>query len=61
LIAEHSFMVSRCVYRVCSCHCHATAAAAAAAAVAGEVFSWGINKDGRLGYGAVDSQPTPRK
>ncbi|WIA38637.1 hypothetical protein OEZ86_001947 [Tetradesmus obliquus] len=28
---------------------------------AGEVFSWGINKDGRLGYGAVDSQPTPRK
>jgi alpha-tubulin suppressor-like RCC1 family protein len=35
--------------------------AAAAAAVVGEVFSWGINKDGRLGYGAVDSQPTPRK
>jgi alpha-tubulin suppressor-like RCC1 family protein len=36
-------------------------ASAAAAAAAGEVFSWGINKDGRLGYGAVDSQPTPRK
>jgi alpha-tubulin suppressor-like RCC1 family protein len=28
---------------------------------AGEVFSFGSNKDGRLGYAAVDSQPTPRK
>ncbi len=27
----------------------------------GEVFSWGSNKDGRLGYAAVDTQPTPRK
>jgi hypothetical protein len=28
---------------------------------AGEVFSFGSNKDGRLGYAAVDTQPTPRK
>jgi alpha-tubulin suppressor-like RCC1 family protein len=28
---------------------------------AGEVFSFGSNKDGRLGYPAVDTQPTPRK
>ena len=27
----------------------------------GDVYSWGSNKDGRLGYRAVDSQPTPRK
>jgi alpha-tubulin suppressor-like RCC1 family protein len=27
----------------------------------GEVFSWGSNKDGRLGYAAGDTQPTPRK
>lgn len=28
---------------------------------AGEVFSFGSNKDGRLGYPAVDTQATPRK
>jgi alpha-tubulin suppressor-like RCC1 family protein len=28
---------------------------------AGEVFSFGSNKDGRLGYAAIDNQPTPRK
>jgi hypothetical protein len=28
---------------------------------AGEVFSWGSNNDGRLGYPAVDNQPHPRK
>eukprot|EP00878_Enallax_costatus_P014455 GHUV01015119.1.p1 GENE.GHUV01015119.1~~GHUV01015119.1.p1 ORF type:complete len:305 (+),score=125.65 GHUV01015119.1:137-1051(+) len=28
---------------------------------AGEVFSFGSNNHGRLGYAAVDSQPTPRK
>ncbi|GAX76187.1 hypothetical protein CEUSTIGMA_g3631.t1 [Chlamydomonas eustigma] len=27
----------------------------------GEVFSWGSNKDGKLGYGGVDTQPTPKK
>ncbi|EIE21610.1 RCC1/BLIP-II [Coccomyxa subellipsoidea C-169] len=28
---------------------------------AGELFTWGSNRDGRLGYTAVDSQPTPRR
>ncbi len=32
-----------------------------AATAGGEVFSWGSNRDGRLGYAAVDTQPTPRK
>ncbi len=27
----------------------------------GEVFSWGSNKDGKLGYGGADTQPTPKK
>lgn len=27
----------------------------------GDMFSWGSNKDGRLGYAAVDTQPTPKK
>lgn len=26
-----------------------------------ELFTWGSNRDGRLGYSAVDTQPTPRK
>jgi hypothetical protein len=26
-----------------------------------ELFTWGSNRDGRLGYAAVDTQPTPRK
>lgn len=32
-----------------------------AAADAGDVYSWGSNRDGRLGYTQVDTQPTPRK
>ncbi len=28
---------------------------------AGEVWTWGSNRDGRLGYPAVDTQPTPRR
>ena len=28
---------------------------------AGEVFSWGSNKDGKLGYAGVDTQPVPKK
>lgn len=27
----------------------------------GGVFSWGCNRDGRLGYLGVDTQPTPRR
>ena len=27
----------------------------------GELFTWGSNRDGRLGYTSVDSQPTPRR
>ena len=27
----------------------------------GEVWTWGSNRDGRLGYPAVDTQPTPRR
>ncbi|GAQ82051.1 ankyrin repeat family protein / regulator of chromosome condensation (RCC1) family protein [Klebsormidium nitens] len=27
----------------------------------GEVYTWGSNRDGRLGYTSVDSQPTPRR
>lgn len=27
----------------------------------GEMWSWGSNRDGRLGYPAVDTQPTPRR
>lgn len=27
----------------------------------GELFTWGSNRDGRLGYHAADTQPTPRK
>ena len=33
----------------------------AAITSAGELFTWGSNRDGRLGYQAVDTQPTPRK
>eukprot|EP00898_Chlorokybus_atmophyticus_P005171 jgi/Chlat1/5655/Chrsp37S00872 len=32
-----------------------------AATDAGECYTWGSNRDGRLGYTAVDTQPTPRK
>ncbi|KAK4707428.1 hypothetical protein R3W88_033029 [Solanum pinnatisectum] len=28
---------------------------------AGEVFTWGSNREGQLGYTSVDSQPTPRR
>jgi inhibitor of Bruton tyrosine kinase len=28
---------------------------------AGEVFTWGSNRDGRLGYSAIDTQATPRR
>ncbi|XP_074270927.1 uncharacterized protein LOC141594833 [Silene latifolia] len=27
----------------------------------GEVFTWGSNREGQLGYASVDTQPTPRK
>ncbi|GFR40067.1 hypothetical protein Agub_g610, partial [Astrephomene gubernaculifera] len=27
----------------------------------GELWSWGGNRDGRLGYSGVDTQPTPRR
>lgn len=27
----------------------------------GELFSWGSNKDGRLGYANVDTQPVPKR
>ena len=27
----------------------------------GELYSWGSNRDGRLGYLGPDSQPTPRR
>ncbi len=33
----------------------------AAITSSGELFSWGSNRDGRLGYPANDTQPTPRK
>ncbi len=32
-----------------------------AVARGGELFTWGSNRDGRLGYTAVDTQPTPRR
>ncbi|CAI5498417.1 unnamed protein product [Closterium sp. Naga37s-1] len=32
-----------------------------AATHSGELFSWGSNREGRLGYPAVDSQATPRR
>ena len=32
-----------------------------AVARGGELFTWGSNRDGRLGYAAVDTQPTPRR
>lgn len=31
------------------------------ATVGGEVFTWGSNREGQLGYASVDTQPTPRK
>lgn len=33
----------------------------AAITTTGELFTWGSNRDGRLGYQAADTQPTPRK
>ncbi|KAK9811637.1 hypothetical protein WJX72_007451 [[Myrmecia] bisecta] len=33
----------------------------AAVTGAGELWTWGSNRDGKLGYAAVDSQPTPRR
>ncbi|MEW5302947.1 MAG: hypothetical protein WDW36_005684 [Sanguina aurantia] len=32
-----------------------------AATSAGELFTWGSNKDGKLGHAGMDTQPTPRK
>ncbi|MCL7025358.1 hypothetical protein MKW94_007035 [Papaver nudicaule] len=32
-----------------------------AATEGGEVFTWGSNREGQLGYTSVDSQPTPRR
>jgi alpha-tubulin suppressor-like RCC1 family protein len=26
-----------------------------------QMYSWGLNRDGQLGYGGVDAQPVPRK
>lgn len=33
----------------------------AAVTTSNELFTWGSNRDGRLGYAAVDTQATPRK
>ncbi len=33
----------------------------AAALATGELFTWGCNRDGRLGYPAPDTQATPRR
>ncbi|KAM7272743.1 hypothetical protein ACFE04_027406 [Oxalis oulophora] len=33
----------------------------ALATEAGEVFTWGTNREGQLGYTSVDTQPTPRR
>ncbi len=27
----------------------------------GELYTWGSNRDGRLGYPAIDTQPIPRR
>ncbi|VFQ61139.1 unnamed protein product [Cuscuta campestris] len=45
---------------------HVTAVAAAkhhtvVATETGEVFTWGSNREGQLGYTSVDTQPTPRR
>lgn len=32
-----------------------------AATSSGELWSWGGNRDGKLGYPNVDTQPTPRR
>ena len=32
-----------------------------ASTAAGELFSWGSNRDGRLGYTGADTQATPRR
>eukprot|EP00249_Psilotum_nudum_P024626 c29240_g3_i1 orf=961-3504(+) len=31
------------------------------ATVGGEVFTWGSNREGQLGYPSIDTQPTPRR
>lgn len=33
----------------------------AAVTTNGELYTWGSNRDGRLGYPAVDTQPVPRR
>jgi len=33
----------------------------AAALASGELYTWGCNRDGRLGYPAPDTQATPRR
>ena len=33
----------------------------AAVTRSGELYTWGSNRDGRLGYPAVDTQPIPRR
>ncbi len=51
--------------RVCRCAAQVAVAAGkhhmVAATSSGELFSWGSNRGGQLGYTSPDNQPTPRK
>lgn len=49
-------LAKRCVSSVAAAKHHTVALTDA-----GEVWTWGSNRDGRLGYSAVDTQPTPRR
>ncbi|PNH00658.1 E3 ubiquitin-protein ligase [Tetrabaena socialis] len=47
--------------RRCVVSCAAAKHHMLAATSAGELWSWGGNRDGKLGYAGVDTQPTPRR
>ena len=53
---EVNFFAKREVTKIAASKHHSAAITAA-----GELFTWGSNRDGRLGYPAADTQPTPRK
>ncbi len=54
--AQVSGLGKRCVVSLAAAKHHMLAATGS-----GEVYSWGSNAAGKLGYAAVDTQPTPRK
>ncbi|KAK9788862.1 hypothetical protein WJX73_003208 [Symbiochloris irregularis] len=61
---KSAVIVPRAVDAFARCHVRSVSVAkhhSAAVVSGGDLYTWGSNRDGRLGYTAVDSQPVPRR